>query len=505
MKYFVLLLIPFVLVGCIKKFSTPEWDTELHLPLMNKAYYMYELEDSTDFIIENDTLYALTDGDIKGYAIDDTMNINSLNSPVVPIISNITGRGALDINEEGQNDSFLGVSYGAINRWILNFEIQNPDQNLDGVTITFENLYNPLFQPVEFTITDFSQIFVADFSATESIFYSIGDSLSQTILDSLVFHVQPITGVSGQQYLGDIQVWFEDHIFFKNMNGVIYNKRLDVEERVENITIDYPHNVENTFQFDEAEMILGIWNKLGFRVHLFGKLSAINTGSGETRAIQLDVTDNLVFDAATVKYDSTYSEQVIKDSIAWLLNIFPDEMRIEDAYFVVGLDQSEYGFAYMGADAKGTYTGKLPMRFYIEENYVTPDTIIVQNITSQNSEDIEKHALEGTFTMRMTNGFDIGASIEVYFAASEDTLTVFNEPVLVLPRTDESTYVAANSQMEVAFLLNQSEIVQTFANEKVCIGLKIFFDGSDDEIVVAEPQDSLLVIGDVKLKIHIEE
>ncbi|MCD4828132.1 MAG: hypothetical protein K8R90_01715 [Candidatus Cloacimonetes bacterium] len=491
--------------GCIKSPQAPSWETELNLPLLNKIYYAWELEDSTDFIIENDSLFFLQHGNVNSADLGEQMGINARPNNFVwlPLPPETTFAGALGIDETGVGSDDLAVSYALIEEWTLEFAFQNVDPALQTVSVTFDDIYTPAGQPLSVNISSFDVTTQVSLDAYSGEYYSIGLPGNTTLYDSLSFTVQTQSDAGAPSPVAEMKILFQNSISLNLMEGMAFHKILPIEDHTIELSLDYPVGADSAIIISEdgARMDVEICNHLGFPVELRGRFTAYND-DGESRTIFFDETDHMVFDAATTMYEPVNSMQTMRDSVGWLLNILPSRIELTDAWFIVGLDTQETGFAYSGSDARGTLTGRLPFLFRLTGHPMRLPEPEVSDISSTNREQIEKYARGGHVIFLVENMYPAASEVDIYLSTSADEDSLYDHPMLHFPRDGEANYVPAMDSDSLKYELTQEDIL-FFTNPTIYLGMKFTFDQTQGDIYIA-PQDYMGLIGRTRIILFID-
>ncbi len=503
------LAITLIVIGCMQLPETPKFDTTFKLPLINKYYYIHELEDSTDFIVENDSIFYMQNGNISSYAVDSLISIQAAPEieQWIPVTSNTENAGYLSLNDTGFGSGDVTVSYGLIKTWTMLIEVRDPHPDLASLRIRFDEIFTPEGDTLQIDITEFNDTTRVSLDGVNNRYFRIGSPEDETLRDSLRFTVEPQIEIAGSQQVCDIQVFFTEDIYFQQMHGSIYNKRMYIEDEIESIDIDYPENLDSTLTITQARMHFNITNRLGFRVSIRGKMTAYND-LGESRSIYIDSTDNLVFDAATTPGVPATSTQTLTDSISYLLNIFPTRIEFTNSYFVVGQDETEYGFASVGDHANGDFQGRVPFLFTLDEGLIRNDSTYVTELSDEVRDRIREFAQSASIRLSVKNTTPTAAHAYLYFSTIEHPDTLFHEPDstfsawnLLLPREGEDTYTPANSTKDFTFNLSEEDL-RFFTNEKYYLGIEFLFDSTEGETIYIKPEDFLRLDGDLNIVLH---
>ncbi len=504
-----------IIVGCMKPPNVPVFDTTFKLPLIDKNYYIYELEDSTEFIIEHyengDSIFYIQDGNINSSGVDSLMFIKSHQELYnwIPLYSNTQNNGSLGLDESDFSDERITVSYGKVKSWALHFEVRDPDPQLTSIFIVFHSVFDPDGNPLQVEITDFSDTTFVSLDANEAAdkYYTIGAEDSDVLLDSLQFSVTPQIDIQNTEKVCEMRVSYENSICFTELKGNVFNRNLPIESDIEDFELNYPENADSTFVISEARMFFTITNELGFKVGFCGKLTGFND-QGESRAICIDQEDNLIFDEAISPEEPVTSTQVLSDSLDYLLNIFPSRIELTGAYFVVGQTEYETGFISTGQKASGNYKGKVPFLFAINEGLIRNDSTFVTELSDEVRGQIRDYAHSAKIKLKVVNTMPAAAHAYLHFSTinNPDTLyhypdSVYSKWNLLIPREEENTYTPPNTTEEFVFDLSEEDI-HFFTQKKYYLGIELLMESTDGETIYIAPEDFLGIDGDLDIVLH---
>ncbi len=500
-RFFIfLLVITSIIISCQmpEKFSGVHYGLPLALPLMNNDYFIKDLVDSTNFIENNDSIFFTYSTNLKSYHIDTQMNINEKSTEEIPIISNIDTVATMSLSETGIWDDDIKITYGIVDSWTLQIDPEafhvNDDIPLQKLTLTFDDVYLPNgVDNLSLDITDFSHINQYNLDG-----YIIGNPTNTTYIDTLVFHVSTETDLPESVVVpvGQFRMFFTGHIYFDELNGTLFNKVLDGDDQETNIDIDYPENIANAIDLTDAKLKIGIWNTMGFDVTLFGKLTAYNDTTGDSISIVFNDDDHITFAAATTKYDSVYTEVTIEDSVAALINIMPNRMKMTNIKFYVGRYSYDIGYAYKGAGAHGSSTALVPFNFMFYNEPIKPDTLIEIDISGDNQDLIDKQISSAALKLNLKNHIPVGGTVNIYFSPNPDS--VFTNPTLSFLEKDVNPEINnQDGQSEVNFDLSKNDL-NSFLHSKIYCGLIFNFHNSNGEVII-RPQNYLNVKGRIEI------
>ncbi len=504
----ILFILAAIIISCQmpEKFSGVHYGLPMALPMMNQDYFIKDLIDSTNFIENNDSIFFTYSTDLKSYHIDTQMNINEKSTDEIPIISNIDTTATMSLSETGIWDDDIKITYGIVDSWTLQIDPEafhvNNEVPLQKLTLTFDDVYTPNGEDnLSLEITDFSQINQFNLDG-----YIIGNPTNTTYIDTLTFHVATETTLPENVILpvGQFRMFFNGHIYFDELNGTLFNKVLDGDDQETNIDIDYPENIANAIDLADAKLKIGIWNTMGFDVTLFGKLTGYNDTTGDSLSLTFNDDDQITFAAATTKYDSVYSEVTIEDSVAALINIMPNRMKMTNIKFYVGRYSYDVGYAYKGAGAHGSSTALVPFNFVFHNEPIKPDTLIEIDISDDNQDLIDEQINSAALKLNLTNNIPVGGTVNIYF--SPEKSDVFTSPTLSFLNKEINPGVNAQAgYSEVNFDLTKTDL-NSFLHSKIYCGLIFNFHNSNGAVII-HPQDHLNVKGriDVLFDVNTED
>jgi hypothetical protein len=518
-----------LVTGCIEKLETPEWDVNLQVPVINKSYPVYDLEDSVNIVIDDSVMYYKNTGEIRSFEVGSdllTIGSNTVDMQLATIDANESGAISMS---DGSASEEMAVRDGITSEWFLRFKIDGltNSQDLEYVKITFQNVFEsadaePYYQMID---SNFSTEVVADLGG-----YLIKDDnlAEQEVLDSLRFTVEvaAVDGVVPEEF--ELRISYNE-IKFSYLEGKVFNKQLDVNDDITNITVEYPYGIENTINAHGAKLMFEVDNPIGFDCTFYGKITAKSETNGITNTTTIDETDEVIIQHASNGNVEHTTVILQGPEIDDLLNTFPEEVRLEDAHFIIGRRNSQgetvIGYINSGVSMLGYYESKVPFELILmnnnigdstavaDSNYVQPRELQEIEISSENQTIIEDRAKNANMVLRIENSVPAGATAHLYFSDNEDD--VFDSPLLKFPRDGENTtFDAASEDMtsgeitpttsEVRINLSNEDL-QTFLNDKLYLGLRFVFMDSDGEAVVVKPEDYIKVIGRIELLAHISE
>jgi len=507
--YLSLILVASILLHCAfpREFTGLSWNVDLNVPLVNRLFNVFDLEDDSHVIIEGEEIFLIYYDNLESDDVASEISIKPKTTDITPISSFDTGTIIpLYIDETGFDLEDIDLIYGLLEEGIFKIELIDPRPEIVEMDIICYDIYDLEGQPFQVTITDFTtSIYSFDFAG-----YSIGNIEGDEVLDYLEFFVQ----TTSEEFFYDLlylRIFFDEPIYFYYFRGFLENKKIRLNDMIIDNEINFPINISNAFQFEEGSLELTFDNELGFDAQFVGTLTGINDKDDKIYSLFITEDDQVIFDRAEdIDIPTTTKVIITRPEVTDLINIFPEEMIIEDSHFILGNNDQTPGFALATDKNRGSFTLRTPSIFSISNETVIPDTVYTIDITETNREYIEKYPEMIYLSVTLENTFPIGSSIDLYFSEVSDTLYIFNPDIYEIVHTIifSDNYVSGAISYEepiiteAHFLMERSEI-ELFLNETVYCAIKITFDESDGAVTVL-PHHYLKVIGKMAITLNAE-
>jgi hypothetical protein len=504
--YFTLLLLLIILLskcGFPETYSGVSWNTLLNIPLLNKIYPVIDLEDGSNIIIEDDQIYLVYREELESDEVAAELKISAKSSELVMISSIETGSFiSIPIDEIDEID----LIYGIIEEGFIKVEVIEPRPELDELNITFLNIFDLEGNPFNTVIEDFeNSIHSFDISG-----YSVGEVGAEEVINELDFFIQ----TSSQQQFDDlayIRLFYDDSIYFQYFRGYLNEKEIELHDEVINNDVNMPSNLSNALQLEEAVLELTFTNELGFDAKFIGTLTGINDKDNNESTLQLTEDDNVVFlGAEDIDTPKTTTVVIDKPELADFINVFPEQIIIENSSFILGNIDLTPGFAKATDKNRGVFSLTISSVFSLSNETVVPDTVLTIEISKKNREYIEEYLEEVSLTMILENTLPVGAMVDLYFSESADTLHIFNPgdnpeiQTILFSGNKVSSTISDNEPMIMEIELSmEREDLELFLREKIYFALKINFDESNGSVTIL-PDHYLKVLGRINVNINVD-
>jgi hypothetical protein len=509
-KYILCLLLVSVLIGGCdypQNYKGISWNVDLNIPLMNRTYPLIDLEDGTHIIVEGDQMSLVYKDDLNSEDVASQIRIDNKTSPTFPIIPEDIGLTVIvPIDETGITDEDIDVTYGLISSGFLKIEITEPIQELEQLNIVFDDIFTPEGKPFETIITDFS----TEVTSYDLTGFYIGHETNEDVINELVFTVET-SYQQTQEILGNIRIYFDDPIYFDYFRGYLKNREILIPDTDLAVGINYPYNLSNALQFSEIELQMTMDNELGFDTQFFGKLTGYNSKDDNSFTLEITREDRVFFARAEeIGQPVTSSVIIDKDQLVNLVNIFPEIIYLEDSKLIVGNEDNTIGFAHAVNTNNGNYSIITPALFSVFNETIVPDTVHTIEIDQDNREYIEKYPESVKLYLQLENSLPIGASVDIYFSDSPDTLHLFQpEPdsgiqTIVFSDNDVSAAVSDDQpHIDTIEIAMDREQIDLFLNEEVYFALKITLHDSDGAVSIKAYQ-YIKIVGRIELDLNID-
>ncbi len=499
----------YLMVSCEapQDFQGIKWDVDISLPLINRSYPIYDLEDEENFVVEDTLLTLFIEEEVEsGFAGESIFlqSKTSITQDLYPVAEKLDI--SLPIDESGLADEDIDLTYALISQGTINVELTEVIEELNELEIIFTDIITPDNKQLTMLINEFDQtVFSEDISNC-----FIGDEQGTVIIDSLNFKVKS-SHKETFEVLGKIRIYFDEPLYFDHFRGYLKNKKVSIDDQIIKSNINYPHNISNAIELDKVILELLFTNEMGFDAYLTGTMRAINTRDNKEYILDLTREDNILFNRAE-SLDRPSETKVVIDhpKLTGLINIFPETLIIEDAQLIMGNKDDSPGFATFTQRSFGKIKLSSQSVFRINNSTIVPDTVHSVEISEENRQYIKEYPQEVVMSFMMQNKLPLGALVGVYFSDSPDTLDIFGytqqNSVNNLAFTDNYVGSRVSHQepgiYNVDFHLDRKDI-ELFLNEEIYFALKITFDHTETTVAV-RPDDYIKIIGSLNIRLRID-
>ncbi|MFQ5629165.1 MAG: hypothetical protein ACE5I1_10430 [bacterium] len=290
---------------------------------------------------------------------------------------------------------------------------------------------------------------------------------------------------------------------FDEVKGKFNSKKIEIPAQT--FTVEIPEQVES-ITFEDASLQLTLNNSINFPVQTDIQITGKNdNGSSVTMAIQslINAGTSGGSPVPTVIEINRQTNNTIVD----LLNLLPTSIEVTGQ---ADIGQSEAMGSVRATDkVSGTIKFRAPLAFQLPEQSYEAD---VSKITVEQDvqERLTENLLSGKLFAQINSHLPLGASLDLYFAASDSTVYTIPDvaigPInLASGQIDAQTgVVSAPQQSEIEVSLTKEQI-DFFARDVLYSGIKVNFPGTNNQVVRLLASDFVEVKAYVNFKVMANE
>lgn len=502
MRPYILFLFAFLLVLTACQVETPHlpsWDVTLNVPLLNEKYLLSDLVDNEYiFIGDDNVLYIQNSGDLSTPSFGEVVFDTSVDLGPLPIPSGIALDGSFSPDDQTEG---YQISYGEISAGSIRTRVTN-GQDLTSLTITFNGLYTSTGAPFVINWSHNS-----GWQNTSLAGAKMGTENAPALLEQIGFRVFATSTQPNGATVGNIEVSIENNILFSKFQGILENYSLPSNESAQNIDIDYPYDIEEAIELQQADLAIDLTNHIGFNCEFTGDLFAINNISGDSISIPIldDQGHNLLIPAGSSAVPSQH-QFTISNGITQLLQIMPHRIEIRNSVFrITGGTVGNIGTVNSTDNITGTYNVTAPFEFILMPHTFLLNEPVELEISQENRDRITQYGVDASLALQVLNMLPIGANATVYvgntanISPADSTTYAIKRDYHILPIGQAPGF------QNVSLALNEAEL-QVFASPIVYVQMEFSFDsGGAPVTITAALSDYVQVRGMLSAKVHITE
>ena len=484
---YLLLSLLLLLTACeIKEPSLPVWDLDLNIPLINERYYVSDLVDSVNIIVdEEDLLYLVTEGGLDTPDVGEIYIHPSVEIMDKPVLSGIDVEESVPFLGEEEE---LQLSYGLVQSGQLSIRFSAVDSATESLSLSIFDIHEPSGDPLVVGYSGSEEWQHIDLAGYYFGTPNTGEELSELTL--------AITATSSHPDLtpiAELSLVMIEPISFNRFQGSFDNYEIMAGESIAGIELDYPYGIEDAVQLHEAYMEITIANELGFSCEFVGTMKA--TRGDVIRTIPILDEDGNHFRIEPGTEDNPgYSTLLLHDGLSTLMQIMPEEIEIIEAKFVIDTDAG-YGTLRSSDTIQAEYNVRVPFRLTVYEHPITIQDVEEIKIEEDNRDLIDKNLMGAGLMMQVQNKLPLGGTAYAYFGSHPDidvddpdtysfvkSLTMHSSEIepdwqdtifLELSKAELNLFTASEVYLKLSFLLEATdEDVSIYATDADFIGLK---------------------------------
>ncbi len=495
----VLLVFMALLGACtIKNPALPQWDVTLNIPLINQKYYMRDLVDSLNIMVDvNDVMYLHSEGEISTPAFGDVSFSAFVDTPAIPVFSGLSASDSMPLTDTENNYS---ISYGELSSGIMQVSFDNINPATQSIRITFVELLRADYTPF---VIEYDH--VQGWTNHDLTGCLIGAYDANILVEEINFRIESTSSLPDNSYLGDIQVIVDAPLQFSVFQGFLPNFVLNMQDNAVQIDISYPQGMENAIQLLEATLYIQIQNRIGFECEFEGNLYAINNTTGQHRTLPIldENGDNYIIEPA-VGDQPHLSEINLSNNIESLLSIMPEHMEIRDAFFTIRSANQNIGTVRNTDYIDGLYTINAPFNFILYSSRIIVNDEVEILISEENQERIRTNALFARLDIEFVNNLPFGALAELYMGATPD-IDVDDPATYAFSKSLGFLSAELSNGAQLTSLELSKDELNVFTNPIVYLRWAFTFDDTITPIVItASPLDYIQLRSMMNAQLHIE-
>lgn len=496
---FLIIFMALISACTVKNPNLPEWDITLNIPLINQKYYMRDLVDSVNIVADtSNVVFLRNEGEIVTQEFGNVPFRLDVDTGSVPIFSGQEIPGSASLIDP---DTGYEISYGELSAGIIEARFDNINSAVESIRITFVELRNADNSPY---VIEYSE---SGWQEHSLVGKHLGSVNSNLVLADLNYSVQIIaSSLPANTPVGEMRLRINDPFLFSVFQGRLPNFRVETNDTISPVDIDYPLGMENAVQLIEAGLQIQLYNRIGFECEFHGEFYARNSNTNEERTIQiLDENGEHYILAPAVGDTPSVNEINYSHNITSMISIMPDHIEIRNSYFLIRNSISQALGTVRNTDfIDGIYTINAPFRFILHNERVIVRQEIEMEISQSNQDRIRKNALSAGMEMEFINHFPFGATAELFIGNSPN-INVDNPASYAFKKTASFDPGGLESIVQIMPLALSKEELDVFANPKVYLRWAFTFNETVSPITItASPTDFIHVRSMINTQIHIE-
>jgi len=455
-----------------REWTMPQWVVPLRLPLINEKYYIIDLADGENLIIDEDNVLVMQgSGSLSTPEFGSLLFNSAIDTDSVPITANIAE--TLDIPFVDLVNQYQLV-YGVIESGAFETLFTDIDPSVSAISIVFHDIIMPDNSPLEIIYQTEGEWMTTDLGGCR-----IGTLGSETVIDEMSVTIHALSSAPDGTPIGQVRLRNQDSFSFGEFKGILHDYRLDLNETVASIEISYPLGIDQAVTLTEARLVIELENHVGFECTFHGEFFAENTITGETYVLPILDFNHQPFTATAADGDTPGSSTfVLEREITDLLQIMPDRIEIRNAYFIVSSTPAQpIGRVRMTDYIQGDYIVSSPFRFILHDNPIEIREPIKVEITQQNQDRIRENGRSASFDLEITNRLPIGAEAKLFFGLTEN-IDASDPDTYHMVKSANIQSADLNPSVQIINIsLNREELL-VFANPEVYMKLVFKFESS---------------------------
>ncbi len=493
-----LMLALILLSACeIKEPALPVWDLDLNIPLINERYYVSDLADSVNLIVdENDLMYMLTEGELDTPEVGEINIYPNLELFDAPVLSGIEFSQTSPFMADEQG---LHLRYGLVESGSISARFAGVDPATEILSLSILEIHQPSGEALVIEYAGSEEWIHIDLAG-----YYFGALESAQDLSELTLEVTATSSHPDFTPIAEMSLVMLEPVSFSVFQGDFENYEILAGESVASIEIEYPHGIDEAVQVSEAFLEIEIVNELGFECEFIGFMRGIRGDLTRMVPILDDDGEHFRIEAGSAD-EPGYSNLLIHDGLQILMQMMPETIEIIDARFIID-SQSGSGMMRKEDTIRADYTVRVPFRLTVFEYPITIQDATEIEVDEDNRDLIDKNLMGAGLIMQAQNMIPLGGTAYAYFGTSSDIDV--DDPQsfsFVKSLTLHSSQTSSDWQEPVSLELSKTEL-NLFTLPRVYLKWSFVLEPSDGEVeIYAGPDDFIGLKSMLHAKIRVED
>ncbi|HPH71168.1 MAG TPA: hypothetical protein PK928_01655 [Candidatus Cloacimonas sp.] len=498
-KYYFILITALVFLGAceVKKPTMPSWSVKLNIPLINDFFYVSDLVDSVNIVLNEDNILTVT---ANGEATTNEFG----NLPFNPNI-NLTGIPLIGSSYDfyipfTDPTGTVEIAYAELAEGVFESRLRNVDPNVDQISLVFHDIYLPNSnQNLVISSDNFDNWVTTNLDGMH-----LGTPNTNEIITQLHISIQVNSTLPAGTQVATLDFRSDSMISLGEFRGGLHNYPVNLNDSDSSINIDYPHGLDQTLTLEEASLQLTLQNYIGFGAEFSGQLKATNA-AGVSRIIDiLDENGNNFQIQPALQDGPVVMNFNLYDNITELLQLMPTTIQVIGGCFEIESDNN-IGSVKPTDTMHLDYLINAPLIFTLHEHEIVINEEHEFSIPEDNRERIQKNALSASLNMQIQNMLPIGASAKL-FLSNTPNIDIHNPGTYsFLKQVEIHSFNQNPGFQDVELELTKDEL-DLFASEQVYMRWSFSFEETGSPVTIhASSGDYIHLKGMISAEILIEE
>lgn len=415
-KLYLLMMAVFILLGAcqIKEPVMPKWDIELDVPLINEKFFVSDLVDGTNIVVDStNVLTFIASGSAESDNFGPVIFTPGVNMENIPI----PGTGQELFIPFVDNNGEVEPAYAHILAGLMRTRFSNVHSSVQQIRLVFHNIFTESGAEFEISYNGNNGWVSTDLAGTY-----LGSETSDQVISELPVTLIVSPSLPQGTNAAQLSMQMNTLMQFSMFRGHLNDYTLPMQEGMAGIDISYPYGIDQAVHLQEASLRIYLKNYIGFSTRFSGRLKATND-QGETRFVDiLDDNGNNYYAPAANGAQPGEITIDFHNNISYLLQIMPTHVEMVEGDLTITSGQG-IGDVEMTDKVYADYLINAPMSFvFYQHDIIVRDEQEIQ-IPEENRDRIRKNAQWANLQLQVQNQLPIGATAKVYFSTTPTTVS----------------------------------------------------------------------------------